>query len=132
MLETLRKGATSKIANWPAWWTNGEDWPYDGENDIMEGLSSGNPCYHFHSPSGGPGGCKKGYFSGWHVYGALWEPGKVRYYYDGVQVGTITTGVTSSPMYLILNYAVSTEHGGNHRVPATMRVDSVRVWQKNS
>jgi beta-glucanase (GH16 family) len=122
-------GATSKIANWPAWWTNGEDWPYDGENDIMEGLSGGDPCYHFHSPSGGPGGCKKGYFAGTHIYGALWEPGKVRYYYDGVYVGTITSGITSSPMYLILNYAISSEHGGNHRVPATMEVDYVRVWE---
>jgi beta-glucanase (GH16 family) len=129
----ISSGTTNKIANWPAWWTNGERWPETGENDIMEGLGDGVACYHFHSavaPYDAPGGCPKGNFTGWHTYGALWEPGKVTYYYDGIKVGTITLGITSSPMYLILSYGASLRHGGPIRVPATMRVAYVMVFAK--
>ncbi|GAA2748149.1 MULTISPECIES: glycoside hydrolase family 16 protein [Kitasatospora] len=116
----------SQVANWPAFWTDGQSWPADGEMDIMEGLS-GQACYHYHSPSGGPGGCAGGNFSGWHTFGADWEPGSVTYYYDGVKVGQITSGISSSPQYVILNNAVSS---GNPTVtPADMQVDYVRVWQ---
>ncbi|WP_324983850.1 glycoside hydrolase family 16 protein [Streptomyces sp.] len=117
------------IANWPAFWTDGQNWPEDGEMDVMEGLGGGKACYHFHSPSGGPGGCAPGDFTGWHTYGAEWKPGVVTYYYDGKQVGQISTGITSSPMYLILNNGVSTEHGGPILTPADMMTDYVRVWQ---
>ncbi|NUK64930.1 family 16 glycosylhydrolase [Streptomyces lunaelactis] len=117
------------IANWPAFWTDGQNWPEDGEMDVMEGLGGGKACYHFHSPAGGPGGCAPGDFTGWHTYGAEWKPGSVTYYYDGKQVGQITTGITSSPMYLILNNGVSTEHGGPIVTPADMMTDYVRVWQ---
>ncbi|MEU4498691.1 glycoside hydrolase family 16 protein [Streptomyces sp. NPDC023998] len=117
------------IANWPAFWTDGQNWPEDGEMDVMEGLGGGKACYHFHSPSGGPGGCAPGDFTGWHTYGAEWKSGVVTYYYDGKQVGQITTGITSSPMYVILNNGVSTEHGGPTVTPADMMTDYVRVWQ---
>ncbi|MFD7989765.1 family 16 glycosylhydrolase [Kitasatospora indigofera] len=119
--------AGTTIANWPAFWTDGQNWPTDGEMDIMEGLG-GDACYHYHSPSGGPGGCAPGNYSGWHTYGAEWKPGSVTYYYDGKQVGQITTGISSSPQYLILNNAVSPE-GGQIVAPADMQVDYVRVWQ---
>jgi beta-glucanase (GH16 family) len=119
----------TRIANWPAWWTNGESWPTDGENDVMEGLS-GSACYHFHSPQGGPGRCVPGDFTGWHNYGALWEPGKVTYYYDDKVVGTITSGITTSPMYLILNYGTSPKYGGDVVAPNMMRVAHVRVYNK--
>ena len=39
--------ASSAIANWPAVWTDGQDWPADGEDDILEGLG-GSACFHFH------------------------------------------------------------------------------------
>jgi beta-glucanase (GH16 family) len=68
----------------------------------------GAAAYHFHSP-----GC---------------QSGVVTYYYDGNEVGQITTGITSSPMYLILNYAVAGQ-GGAVVTPSTMQVDYVRVWQ---
>lgn len=119
-------GVTNQIANWPAFWTDGHNWPVDGENDILEGLS-GSACYHFHSLSGGPGGCTAGNFTGWHLYGALWESGRVTYYYDGQVVGSITKGITNSPMYLILNYAVGS-YGGAFRVPADMLVEYVHVY----
>jgi beta-glucanase (GH16 family) len=120
--------AGTGIANWPAVWADGQTWPNDGEDDVMEGLG-GQACFHFHSPSGGPGTCVAGNTSGWHTFGSDWEPGVVTYYYDGVQVGQITTGVTSSPMYLVLSNTVSSTFGGPTVAPADMQVASVRVWQ---
>lgn len=117
-----------RIADWPAFWADGQSWPNDGEMDILEGLG-GLACYHFHSPSGGPGGCAPGNYTGWHTYGANWEPGSVTYYYDGNSVGSVRRGVTSAPMYLILNLAVDTSYGGAQVAPAQMKVQYVKVWQ---
>ncbi|MFJ8624916.1 family 16 glycosylhydrolase [Kitasatospora sp. NPDC093550] len=116
----------TQVANWPAFWADGQNWPTDGELDVMEGLG-GDACYHFHSDAGGPGGCAHGDFSGWHTYGAEWAPGSVTYYYDGVKVGQITTGITSAPMYLILDNAIDSKYPAV--APADMQVDYVRVWQ---
>ncbi|MFE1287109.1 family 16 glycosylhydrolase [Streptomyces sp. NPDC058751] len=120
----------SQMANWPAFWTDGQNWPTDGEMDILEGLG-GSACYHFHSPAGGLGGCVPGTYSGgWHTFGAEWKPGSVTYYYDGKQVGQITSGITSAPMYLILNNGINLGHSATNVAPADMMVDYVRVWQR--
>ncbi|MFD5812826.1 family 16 glycosylhydrolase [Streptomyces sp. NPDC127038] len=119
----------SQMANWPSFWADGQNWPTDGELDVLEGLG-GSACYHFHSTAGGPGGCASGTYSGgWHTFGADWKQGSVTYYYDGKQVGQITSGITSAPMYLILNNAVNPSHSGTNVAPADMQVDYVRVWQ---
>jgi LEA14-like dessication related protein len=121
-------GSGSSIANWPAWWTDGQNWPTDGEMDIMEGLS-GSAAYHFHSDTTHAGASVSGNFTGWHTYGSRWQSGRVDFYYDGALVGSLTSGITSSPMYLILNYATGGCCTGPVVVPATMQVDYVRVWQ---
>lgn len=120
---------TGLVANWPATWGDGEGtWPATGENDTMEGLRGGLACFHFISPSGSPGNCASGNYGGWHTFGSDWEPGSVTYYYDGVQVGQIITGITSAPQFLIMDYTTSTS--SISVAPATMLVDYVRVWQK--
>jgi beta-glucanase (GH16 family) len=123
----------STISDWPGIWTDGQSWPTDGELDLVEGLG-GQACWHFHDSQGAPGGCEPGssYTGGWHTYGADWEPGSVTYYYDGTVVGTITTGITSAPMYLVLDLAADNEYGGPVAAPATLRIDYVRVWQQAS
>lgn len=122
-------GRGNQIVNWPAFWADGTNWPQDGEIDVMEGLT-GQACWHFRYPGGNPGGCVRGIFTGgWHTFGANWEPGSITYYYDGREVGTVTSGITSAPMYLILNYATDHEFGGPVVAPETMRVDYVQVWQ---
>ncbi len=116
---------TATIDNWPAFWADGQDWPQDGEDDVVEGLG-GSACYHFHDPSGGPGGCASGTFTGgWHTFGSDWESGSVNFYYDGEMVGSVDSGITSAPMYLILGLGV----GSPAVAPSRMRVDYVRVWQ---
>lgn len=122
-----------RVANWPGVWTDGQDWPYDGENDIAEGLG-GRICAHFHSAvdnaglgAGGGNGCSYAtYAGGWHTFAADWEPGSVTYYYDGTSIGSLTTGVTSAPMFIVLSYAAGQAY---LQAPATMKVDYVRVWQ---
>ena len=126
-------GNPDYVANWPGVWTDGQNWPDDGEIDIAEGIN-GNVCAFFHdaatvyqalSPGGG-NGCPNGvYTEGWHTFAANWEPGIITWYYDGVDIGSVTSGVTSAPMFLILDYdAQSPAHA-----PDTMKVDYIRVWQ---
>ncbi|HUZ39659.1 MAG TPA: glycoside hydrolase family 16 protein [Streptosporangiaceae bacterium] len=122
-------GDGQRIINWPAFWADGQNWPTDGEIDVLEGLG-GRACWHFLYPHGNPGGCEhQAFTNGWHTFGANWEPGSITYYYDGQLVGTVTKGITSAPMYLILNNATAHAYGIPVQVPATVRVDYVRVWQ---
>ncbi len=128
----LPAASNGTIANWPAVWSDGQNWPVDGENDTMEGLS-GKACYHFHyaidsNTAGDIGACANGTFTGWHVFASDWEPGSITYYYDGIQVGQITTGITSSPHYMILDYTQGS-WGGLTSVPAEMQIDYARIWQ---
>lgn len=174
---------------WPGFWSDGQNWPQDGEIDVLEGDGIGNSSYHYHyadagwglvavlallpylvlsgwllwcfyrremrrsivlcillcimlslipvviynyagcGVSCGPGGSVvvPGATTNWHTYAADWEPGVITWYYDGHQVWQWTTSVTSSPMYLIVNLGLSSKQSA---VPATMKVDYVRVWQK--
>jgi hypothetical protein len=122
-------GTGGVISDWPDLWTDGQSWPTDGEDDIVEGLQ-GQACWHFHYTTGNaPGGCASGSFTGgWHTFGADWEPGIVTYYYDGNEVGTIAQGITGAPMYLLISLGADNTYGGPVG-PATLRIDYVRVWQ---
>ncbi len=116
------------IKNWPAFWADGTGkHPVTGELDVFEGIA-GKACWHFHYRGGEPGGCASAANpSGWHTYAAEWRPGVVTYFYDGVQVGRITTGITAKPMFLILNLGVSAKVSGPVTLPSEMLVDYVRV-----
>jgi beta-glucanase (GH16 family) len=117
------------IADWPAFWADGQNWPTNGEIDTLEGLG-GQACAHFHNPAGGPGACAAGNYSGgWHTFAADWEAGSLTFYYDGTPVWNDTSGITSAPMYLILNLALSSAITSPNTAPAAMQVDYVRVWQ---
>lgn len=116
------------IQNWPAFWADGTGThPVTGELDVFEGIG-GKACWHFHYSGGEPGSCAAGANpAGWHVYGADWRPGSVTYFYDGVQVGVITTGITKAPMFVILNLGLSSSVSGPVTVPSEMLVDWVHV-----
>ena len=134
----LPTASNGQVADWPDLWAAGQDWPTDGEIDVVEGLG-GTACGHWHGPTGdgagfgagGGTGCPAGtYTGGWHTFGADWEPGSVTWYYDGQAVGSLTTGVTSDPMMIIMDVAIAA--GDPVQSPGTMKVSYVKVWQQNS
>jgi beta-glucanase (GH16 family) len=114
--------------DWPAVWAVGANWPAGGELDLVEGLG-GQACWHFHDPSGGPGGCSGNYTGGWHTFGADWEPGSVTWYYDGKDVGSVTQGITATPMFLLATLDLDNTYGGPIQAPATLKIDYIRIWQ---
>jgi beta-glucanase (GH16 family) len=121
--------------SWPAWWFNGETWPRDGEMDILESYGD-NPdrsTFHYHYAKNGseygPGGSVSipDACHGYHTYAVDWEPGILRWYYDGKLVWQYADGVTSTPHYLVLLLAVKSLDGA--QFPMRMQTDYVRVWQ---
>ncbi len=119
---------------WTALWTNGQNWPGDGEIDVMEsGLpSASTQAWYYHRSSGvtGDGLTIPGASTRWHTYAAYWEPGRIRWYFDGNLVGTETSGVADVPHYVALT--ATDWRPANPSGPATTRVDYVRVWQPDT
>ena len=119
-----------RVANWPAFWTNGTGkWPETGENDVMEGLG-GDCAYHYHSPSGAPGK-DVDTRPGWRVFASevKGSPLVATYFYDGIPVGSISEGIVDAPHYLILQHSISDHHPETDLAPARVLVDYVRVWR---
>lgn len=140
---------------WPAFWmmpVAGGTWPDNGENDIMEEVGY-NPNYvssSIHCKAYNNGGTAKEhaqkYLSkaegGWHVYACEWTEDYLSYYIDGSKYFTYTPDNKTkaywpfnAPFYVILNLAWGGTWGGNKgtdetALPATMKVDYVRVFQK--
>jgi hypothetical protein len=115
------------IPDWPALWSLPGN--HETEIDTMEGLN-GEACYHFHPPfPGGTGGCA-GNRPGWNTYGVNWEPGLVTFYYDGTQVGQVTSSkINSTPQYVVMDMTAPCSCGGKLVVPDELDIDYVRVWQ---
>jgi beta-glucanase (GH16 family) len=123
--------------NWGVFMLNGRHHPEDGEIDVMECLSDSDVSWHYHYGSDAAPRENGGYpeawrgdmpgSSGWHTFGVDWEPGRLVFYYDGVEVGVHESGVTSKPHYLVAALAIS---GSAAATPQTMQVDYIRVWKR--
>lgn len=112
---------------WPAFWLDGQHWPRDGEVDVLEAFGTDWSTFHLHSAAGERGGGVDvpGATAGWHTYAVYRTDLITTWYYDGAPVFA-TREVPHTPMYLILNLAVSSASAA---APATLRVDYVRVWE---
>jgi len=135
---------------WPAFWMLGSNintvsWPACGEIDVMEHINAENKVYGtVHWDSNGHaeyGGNTVTTPQDYHVYTIEWEPTYIKWFVDGVQyhVIDITNGAGSTeefqrPFFLLLNLAVAGNWPGQtvdeSKLPATMYVDYVRVYQK--
>jgi uncharacterized protein YktA (UPF0223 family) len=118
------------LPDWPALWSLPEN--HESEIDTLEGLGTlGQACFHLPPPFGSeaPGQCLVGSsYAGWHTYGARWEGSTVTWYYDGVEVGQLSSSHLVQPHYLVMNI-INPTHGEPLVVPNEMTVDYVRVWQ---
>lgn len=148
----------------PAFWMMPTDenlygqWPKCGEIDIMEVMGQNNKkvygTIHYgepHRESQGTHILTEGNYSDdYHVFSCEWEPGKIRWYVDGVMYheesdwysakagqGTVSYPAPfDQPFYLILNLAVGGSWVGNPDETtsfdnAALVVDYVKVYQKD-
>lgn len=149
----------------PAFWmmpTNENlygQWPRCGEIDIMEVMGQqNNKAYgtiHYgnpHSESQGTYVLNQGnYTDSYHTFSCEWEPGKIKWYVDGVLYHeesdwystTVGQGTVSypapfdQPFYMILNLAVGGSWVGNPNDDtdfenAAFVIDYVKAYQKDS
>lgn len=134
---------------WPAFWMLGANigsvgWPRCGEIDVMEHVNSENKVYGtIHWDANGYaqyGGNTPAAVADYHVYAVEWTPAAIKWFVDGVQYhevnianGTGSTEEFQRPFFLLLNLAVAGNWPGQtvdeSRLPATMFVDYVRVYQ---
>lgn len=122
-------GTANGCYNWPAFWTDGQSWPANGEHDIAEPLS-GTMTVNYHS--GGPNSKNQGavpgiWCGGYHTYGLQRLTNSANVYYDGVLVKSYATDEIS-PQYIIVNAG---DGGSIHQYGAAsqVHVDYVRAWQ---
>lgn len=120
-------GNGTAIYNWPAWWTVGNGWPQNGENDVAEGLGRLTVNYHSTSLNQNYGAIPGVWSNAFHTYGIHRKAGSVDIYYDGALVKSYRTAEPGVGHALVLNV-------GNGNTPAygtasQMKVDWVRAYR---
>lgn len=122
-------GSSNGCFNWPAFWTDGQSWPTNGEYDIAEVLS-GQMTVNYHSGSGAhnQGAVPGVWNNAWHTYALHRKANSSDVYFDGVLVKSFATDDANAPQYIIFNMGA----GGNaaYGAAGTMRVDYVRFWDE--
>jgi len=121
-------GSGSTLYNWPAFWTDGQSWPTNGESDILEGLGTATSNYHSPSGASNSGTIAGTWSNGWHTYALDRESGKDSIYWDGKLVRSYAPNDKGAPQYLILSLDCS----GGCKTGASyqLKADYVRAWKK--
>ena len=118
-------GSGSTCNDWPAFWTDGQSWPTNGEIDIAEGLGTLTSNYHSNAPTNNSNTIPGSWCGTWHTYGVDREPGINTIYWDGQVIRSYASNDAGAPQYLILNIGSGE---GPSAAGDTMQVDYVRAW----
>lgn len=121
-------GNGQRLYNWSGWWTNGDNWPGNGETDIAETLLEKlMSVYHSATVEFNPQIIPGEWANKFHTYAVLREAGFNAIYYDNVLVAKYPTADAGAPHYLVLNIGA-----GYLTKPGTQtKVSWVRVWKRN-
>ncbi len=139
------------IANWPAFWLLGDNWPTHGELDAFEGGDGVDDASYWYGPQvGGPvtgpttgpsfsgdgysgihvtPQCPRITAGGWHTVGIVWDKGIASVYNDGRRFVTFMP-VRDDPMRIIVN---NTEGPAGLQPPGTPSdfvIHYVRQWHR--
>ncbi len=125
---------------WPALWLLPADNSWPPEIDALE-VVGGQPNIWTganHPATGASRGFDfkiAGLSRGWHTFGVNWEPGRITWYVDGHAVAAdVSTGVSDTPMYLVMDLAVGGSWPGYPNrttpFPSSLEVSAVQVWQR--
>jgi len=136
---------------WPAFWSYGNNWPTNGEIDVLEARGQIPTQYatnYFYGTSPGVNlvtnsevkiNSETSLVDYWHVYEVIWEQNKLTFMFDGKVVDEKTGGYVPS-LYgklqrLTLNLAIGGDYFGNPDPstiePGIMYVDWVKVFTSN-
>ncbi len=120
---------------WPAFWLLPAKWGWPPEIDIIEIPGDRTAHQTLHSLPGDPQPhptVRTPIGPGFHTYGVLWGPDRIRFYVDRRETADFATPPDMhQPMYPVLNLAV----GGWAKMPGaqtprqlTMQINYVRWW----
>jgi len=118
-------GVGSTCNDWPAFWTDGQSWPQNGEIDIAEGLGTLTSNYHSNAGADNSNTVPGSWCGSWHTYGVDREPGVNTIYWDGQVIRSYASNDAGALQYLILNIGSGE---GPSAAGDTMQVDYVRAW----
>lgn len=114
---------------WPAWWMLSTGWPPEIDCAEYRGNPKGYMTYAYYD---GAWFSKTvtGNYTDWHTYGLLWEPGSLKFYYDGAQVHSVNRA-PDVDLYVILSAGLDkNENLALCPMPSYYKIDYIRWYQK--
>lgn len=122
-------GPDGTIANWPAFYLSGPNWPVGGEIDAFEAMG-GYDAASFHYGADNSSLSKRDPVlkPGWNVVDVVWKRQALAVYYNGHKfVEWDSPVITSQPMWITFDNTTGT-YGYTTGQPSTMLVDYLRIW----
>ncbi len=125
----VQAGPNGTIANWPAFYLNGPDWPVGGEIDAFEAMFGyAGASFHYGADDSMIGQRDKSLKPGWNTVDVVWQADSLAVYYNGQQfVAWDSPVITSKPMWITFDTTTGTD-GYTTGQPSSMYVDYLRIW----